>query len=213
MRAEFRASTKRSLAERAGHHCSNPDCRRSTVGPDADEGTANIGVAAHITAASVGGPRFDPTISEEERCAYKNGIWLCQSCSRLVDSDESGHSVELLHSWKQTAVAIASLELRGFEVRRARGFKKMEQKIPELVAEMREDLKNDPFVREFIAFKKALLWGGGETPLFMYYHDDHDHLLAKLKIMENYGAICNSSINDVPRFTFSEEFVEYLQEG
>ncbi|SEH54401.1 hypothetical protein SAMN05660691_00004 [Rheinheimera pacifica] len=63
----------------------------------------SIGVAAHICAASPGGPRYNPNMSEEQRTSYDNGIWLCQTCSRLIDVDERRFSVELLQTWKREA--------------------------------------------------------------------------------------------------------------
>ncbi len=212
-RDEFSAATKRLLAEQAGFQCSNPACRRKTIGPDSDEGSTSIGVAAHITAASKGGPRYNIELSDEERRAPRNGIWLCQTCSRLIDVDEIGHTEAKLHEWKQYAESVAFLELRGFTVKPSRIFDKLEAKLPELVAEMRSDLLDQPFVREFIALSKKAVFNYGRTPLFSYYHQDHDQLLAKLKIMENYGAISDASINNVPRYKFSEEFVEFLEGG
>jgi hypothetical protein len=47
----------------------------------------DVGVAAHITAASPGGPRFDPNLSDKERASATNGIWLCQNCAKLIDND------------------------------------------------------------------------------------------------------------------------------
>ena len=61
MRDDFKADVKDLLAKRVGMRCSNPNCRRPTSGPqDAPEKALNIGVAAHIAAASKGGPRYAP---------------------------------------------------------------------------------------------------------------------------------------------------------
>jgi hypothetical protein len=102
----------RLLAQRAGHRCSNPDCRRDTSGPSsiADKGV-NIGVAAHITAASAGGPRFDATLTSAERSAIGNGIWLCQSCGKLIDSDEAHFTKAVLETWRASAERQARLRL------------------------------------------------------------------------------------------------------
>ena len=86
MRDDFSLATKELLAKRVAYRCSNPECRHVTSGPQVDPAKAvNIGVSAHITAASAGGPRFDPTITPDERQKPDNGIWLCQSCAKLVD--------------------------------------------------------------------------------------------------------------------------------
>ena len=78
MADDFSEPVKRNLALRAGGLCSNPECRASTSGPQDDPAKAvNVGVAAHITAASPGGPRYDANLAPEERSSSSNGIWLC----------------------------------------------------------------------------------------------------------------------------------------
>jgi hypothetical protein len=102
---DFTISVKQILAQRAGFRCSNPKCRKATSGPAVSSPSAsvNIGVAAHITAASRGGPRFDETLSSNDRRASENGIWCCQNCGKLIDSDAQGYPVELLYEWKALA--------------------------------------------------------------------------------------------------------------
>lgn len=105
VRDEFTAATKRTLAARVGYCCSNPDCRVPTVGPQhGDAGYVNLGVAAHITAASVGGPRYDHGIGPDNRKDGENGIWLCLKCARLIDVDPKAYTIELLKQWKVDAV-------------------------------------------------------------------------------------------------------------
>jgi ABC-type nitrate/sulfonate/bicarbonate transport system ATPase subunit len=113
-RDNFSPATKETLAKRVGWRCSNPDCRKLTIGPhEEDTKSVNIGVAAHITAAAsgVGAKRYDPNLSTEERKAITNGIWLCQNCGKLVDSNEPKYSVELLLNWKRDAENRAALEV------------------------------------------------------------------------------------------------------
>lgn len=77
----------------------------STSGPALVEDRAvNIGVGAHIAAASPKGPRYDANMTSAERSSGANGIWLCQSCSKLVDSDDARYTVTLLHQWKKDAI-------------------------------------------------------------------------------------------------------------
>ncbi len=93
-------------------HCSNPSCKRVTSGPQEDSETAiNIGVAAHIAAASPGGTRYNVEMSSSQRSSAKNGIWLCQSCAKLIDNDEQKYTVDLLHRWKNGAEANAQAAL------------------------------------------------------------------------------------------------------
>ncbi len=104
MRDDFSPKVKDVLAKRVGHACSNPSCEMATVGPHtAPEKVTNLGVAAHITAASVGGPRYDAALTEEERASGNNGIWLCQSCAKEIDSDIPKYTKQLLMQWKEEA--------------------------------------------------------------------------------------------------------------
>lgn len=103
-RDDFSKPVKKQLADRVRHACSNPECENPTMGPDSgEEKTINIGVAAHITAAASGGKRYDPSLTPDQRKSISNGIWLCQSCSKLIDSDEQLFPVEKLRGWKRAA--------------------------------------------------------------------------------------------------------------
>src|ERR1700678_1859052 len=95
MSDDFSDSTKRTIAARAAYLCSNPECHVPTSGPQDDPGRAiNLGVAAHITAASAGGPRYDLNLSQEERSAASNGLWLWQNCAKLLAKVGARSSVE-----------------------------------------------------------------------------------------------------------------------
>lgn len=112
MRDDFLADVKDTLAKRAGVKCSNPNCRRQTSGPQVHpEKSVNIGVAAHIHAASPGGARYDPFMTPETRRSIENGIWLCQVCAKLVDNDESRYTAALLRKWKQVSEVAALLDV------------------------------------------------------------------------------------------------------
>lgn len=104
MRDDFTEDIKRAIANRVANRCSNPECRAVTSGPQLDPAkTLNVGVAAHITAASAGGPRYDPSLSSEHRSQASNGIWLCQTCAKLVDNDPLRYTAHLLCEWKSKA--------------------------------------------------------------------------------------------------------------
>jgi len=104
MRDDFTEEVKRVLVLRAGAACSNPGCRALTIGPQDDPTKAvNVGVAAHITSAAAGGPRYNPSLSPEERRHSDNGIWLCQNCAELVDNDVAQFPEALLREWKTVA--------------------------------------------------------------------------------------------------------------
>jgi hypothetical protein len=112
MRDDFAKRTIDILAKRVNYRCSNPNCRKPTSGPREDPTKAvNIGVAAHITAASEGGSRYDPRLTSEERKHPDNGIWLCWNCSKLIDNDPERYPTDLLHQWKRQAEQMALDEL------------------------------------------------------------------------------------------------------
>jgi hypothetical protein len=104
MRDDFPEDVKRAVAARVNYRCSRPSCRASTSGPQLDPlKFLNVGVAAHITAASPGGPRYNPALTPEERRHANNAIWLCQNCGKLVDNDQTMFTEGELRQWKQTA--------------------------------------------------------------------------------------------------------------
>lgn len=100
-RHDFTQNTKNELSLRAAHFCSNPNCLRLTAGPRAGNSRGlSTGHAAHICAASIGGPRFDADQSVEERKSADNGLWLCRECGDMVDKDVDGFTKEALRTWK-----------------------------------------------------------------------------------------------------------------
>lgn len=111
-RDNFSTKVIRQLRTRVAHRCSNPECRVPTVAagvrPDA---VTSIGVAAHIHAASVGGPRYCAEMTTQERTSIENGIWLCSACSIKIDRDVERYSAELLREWRVKADDQAVQEL------------------------------------------------------------------------------------------------------
>lgn len=113
MRDDFDTSTKDMLARRGGYRYSNPACRKLTTGPQEDPTKAlNIGVAAHITAASPRGPRYDSKQTSEERKSIDNGIWLCQNCAKLIDNDELRYTTDVVQEWKRLSEAEALRQIQ-----------------------------------------------------------------------------------------------------
>lgn len=103
-RDEFTEKTKRRIRRQAGWLCSDPSCRRHTIGSNSDgDGEINLGTAAHICAASPKGPRYDLKMTREQRRSPDNGIWMCRLHGTAVDAKDSKFTVELLHEWKAQA--------------------------------------------------------------------------------------------------------------
>ena len=101
---DFKVETVRQVAERAGYICSNPKCRRLTIGPDNSNQikSTKTGVGSHICAASPGGPRYDMSQTALQRQNISNAIWLCATCSVLIDKN-NGHDypADHLKKWKK----------------------------------------------------------------------------------------------------------------
>ncbi len=115
-RQDFPAPVARKVAERAGYICSNPSCHRVTIGPDQAVASSSIktGEAAHMCAASPGGPRYDMSQKESERRGIGNAIWLCSTCATLIDKNGgASYPADHLRKWKRDHEALMKECLEG----------------------------------------------------------------------------------------------------
>lgn len=217
MRDDFPNTVKDELAKRVGFVCSNPACRQSTSGPqDGPLGTVNIGVAAHVTAASEGGPRYDSTISVGARAGVGNGIWLCQTCAHLIDSDEAHYTVSKLNEWKSDAETAAA---RALEHRRAPSagsegvFRQAERLMPSLIAEMRTDVRGDGtgLVREFWVLPTAGVVVNSSKDRFRYHESEHPDLGNQISWLEDEALVRDVTPGNAPVFRFTSEFYDWLR--
>ena len=219
MRDDFSPQVIEMLAKRVAYMCSNPECGQPTCGPQLDPMKAvNVGVAAHITAASPNGPRYDGSLTPEQRKSIENGVWLCQKCGKLVDNDEARYTVAQLRGWKRLAEELAIREVEGgprkaqhvgARTAQAARIARLEKQMPQLLEEMRRDLAEFPLRREFVLLSKRWsYWPGGNE--FAYFFEQHEDLEDKVQILKNLGLVIDITLNDVLRFNFTEEFVDYL---
>ena len=214
-RDDFTKQTKRKLAQRVAYKCSNPDCRRTTTGPQKDNsGSTNIGVAAHIHAASENGPRYNSKQSTEQRKSIDNGIWLCQNCAKLVDNDEKRYSIVKLQRWKDQAEKSTHLALE----RQAKSegnldtFLRLANKIPDLLQEMATDLHNnkDKLIREFVILDSSAITFNHMKPRFEYYKEKHPVAQNAVDLLLEYKLIKDVTPKTTPVYRMTEEFVELL---
>lgn len=184
-RDDFTSKTINILAKRAAWLCSNPDCRKPTVGAKSgSEGVIILGEAAHITAAAPGGPRYNPTLSSAERKDISNGIWLCNTCAALIDRDEAAFPTSMLYEWKKDAEGRSFAALAGscsvahlakmipvelgeadIELIRSLGFPNDEE-IEAVTAKLRTAAQKD-----IEAFKRERSWPGHLVSLNMIIMD------------------------------------------
>ncbi|MEM5458488.1 HNH endonuclease [Paraburkholderia phytofirmans] len=99
-RINFPKETVRQIAFEAHLFCSNPECCRFTSYSTTEAKARAIAEAAHINAASEDGPRPGDVRTEEELKSATNGIWLCDTCHRLIDDDPSRFPESRLREWK-----------------------------------------------------------------------------------------------------------------
>lgn len=85
----------------------------------------------------------------------------------------------------------------------------VEKLIPELLADMKNDLCEYPFIREFVILSNKWVYNSDPNNMVLAYYFE-DHLRNKLRILENYGLIYEITYNDVYRFVISEELAAYL---
>ena len=81
--------------------------------------------------------------------------------------------------------------------------------MPALLEEMREDLRNYPTSREFVVLKRGWVYNSQGFYL-AYYLDEHEDLEGKLQVLANLGLVREVTHNNVRRFLFAEQFVDYL---
>lgn len=121
MKGEFSEYTKRALAKRAGEKCSL--CEKATSKPHSSDQTAfiNLGEAAHIEGHRDGKhTRYNSLMSDSERRNITNGIWLCTSCHKEVDSDSIKYTVEFLVEAKrvhENKIALGDFDISWKEYR------------------------------------------------------------------------------------------------
>ena len=98
MTTEPTPSTKVRLFALSGNRCAFPDCTHSFV---SDTHVKPIYAIAHITAENPGGPRYDPTQTDDERRSFDNLMLLCPNHHALIDKHPGQYPVETLLGMKQ----------------------------------------------------------------------------------------------------------------
>jgi len=84
--------------------------------------------------------------------------------------------------------------------------------MPDLIAEMKKGLSEQPLKREFVLLgKKWIYWASGNE--LFYFFEDHSDLKSKIRILENFGLVYDISFNEVDRYNITEEFADYLTQN
>ncbi len=99
--------TVKHLFAASANRCSHPGCIQEMV---TDRGMV-IGEICHITASSLRGPRYDPTLTDEERDSFANLILLCPTHHKMADDDTARYTPALLRDLKQMSARNGLVEL------------------------------------------------------------------------------------------------------
>lgn len=103
-RDNFTPNTKQLLGQAVGFNCVRPGCAKPTTAYDPkSDSIKNISTAAHDAGAAPGGPRYNASMTREQRKAYENGAFLCPTCARLVDADVDRFPPGILSRWQSSA--------------------------------------------------------------------------------------------------------------
>lgn len=93
--------TRLLLAFRSGDRCAFPMCSHHLSVDGVVSGTAVIGEAAHIAGEHDGSARHDASMTDAERNAYPNLIYLCPLHHTQIDKQEADFSVDTLTKMKK----------------------------------------------------------------------------------------------------------------
>lgn len=96
----------------------------------------------------------------------------------------------------------------------AREFRKLftncQEKMPELFAEMRNDLRANPLTRELVLMGENDGYIG--EPVFSYFYEKHENLADKVRLLVSNGFVNAVPKRTYPRFQMKECFVTMLLE-
>ncbi|MEI7810664.1 MAG: hypothetical protein WCI41_03905 [bacterium] len=84
-------STIKKLCAVSNNICAFPCCENKLITND-----KFIGKICHIKAKSIGGKRYDPKQTEEERNGFENLILMCPIHHDVIDNDDISYTVERL---------------------------------------------------------------------------------------------------------------------
>ncbi|MDR0394904.1 MAG: hypothetical protein LBH77_07070 [Tannerella sp.] len=95
----YKPSVIRRLDILSGNECAHPDCSKRLI---AEDGKSIISKICHIAAASPEGPRYEKSMTEDERRGFDNLILLCDEHHIMIDNkeNESLYPASLLKKWK-----------------------------------------------------------------------------------------------------------------
>lgn len=191
---DFNKPVRDLLRDQAGNLCSYPGCEVITTAKSATSksGISDVGEACHIKGNAPDSKRYDATMDPKERAAESNGIWLCRTHGKLIDSDERRFPVETLHAMKEN-------HLQAIQRKQARAIQKLLNKYSKTTIEWenptKDSLSLDMVLQAFEVNGVAAVWND-ETEV---------HLAAALLIELAWNAAAHANADKVTFFTTDEE--------
>lgn len=84
------------------------------------------------------------------------------------------------------------------------------EKMPDLIKEIKEDLLNPEcaLIREFFILPNDRVGFNSDGGHYIFYYEEqHENLLHKIKLLENYGYVNDITHTNTPKYRMTEEFV------
>lgn len=101
--AELTDKTIKRLFALSGNNCAFPGCALPIV----DKAGTVTGEICHITARSPGGPRYDQSLSDQDRNGSGNLLLLCGHHHKVIDSQYQIYTVDVLLDMKSVHEKVA----------------------------------------------------------------------------------------------------------
>jgi len=91
--------------------------------------------------------------------------------------------------------------------------KNLEKQMPQFFSEVREDYKNpeNALKRDFYILRKGNVLN--VKGCLVYYHDDHPDLEDVLALLESEGFVFDITETNVPKYQFSNKFIDFIKTG
>lgn len=97
---DYTDRTLKRLHTLSGNQCACPECTKPLIARDRKTVVSKI---CHIEGASKNGPRYNPSMTDNDRRHYDNLILLCDECHDIIDNpdNEKKYPTPLLKQWKK----------------------------------------------------------------------------------------------------------------
>lgn len=92
----YTEKTIKRLFTGSQNQCAMPQCISPII-----IGETVVGDICHIRARNKRGPRYDSLLTLKQRNDFPNLLVLCKTCHKIIDSDETTYTVELLTEIKE----------------------------------------------------------------------------------------------------------------